>query len=178
MRTQDQALNETAKWQGHAAKNVKLHELAKRCLADADGDVQDAASRLIAIMDAKPSIYRAALDAFKEQAAYAAIRTVLRVERRNIQYQPSPAAQASDAALVETVERNWYDYPLATVRLGDATAADLIAQAKIHELQERGNAHKKRFMQSIAARVPEGSVVRSALSQEEIGEMYKGASIC
>lgn len=177
MRTQEHVAKDTANWQGHATKNVKLHDLAKRCLKDADGDLQEAAAKLIAIMESKPSIYRVVLDAFKEQAAYAAIRAVLRVERKHIQYEPTEAGRAADRALLDAVERNWYDYPLATMKLGDATSADLLAQAKIHEQQERGNGHKKRFMMALAERVGEQRV-RDCIAQEQVGEIFKGAQSC
>lgn len=180
MQTQTEVQKRTEQqMHGRIGHNVKLYELAKRCLREADGDLRAAADRLVAVMDSKPAIYRAALDKFKEQAAYDAVRVVMRAERQHIQYQPSDASKAADAALVQAVERHWYEYPLSSgLRLGDASNADLLAQAKIHEAQERGNAWKRRFMQSIADRVPEGTKVRALVTEEDLAKLYREAESC
>jgi hypothetical protein len=173
-----ESAGEGERWRRRSYANITLAALARKFLDESGSDIRAAAEKFMALMDAEPAVYRAALDRFKEQAAYDVIRLALRHTRQSIQHTTRARGNAGDA-LITAIERNWYDWPLASgMSLGAANRDDLVAQARIHELQELGNGHKKRWLLALANEMPARGCVRHSVREDVIARMYEETKSC
>lgn len=140
---------------------------------DGAADTQAAAARLTAMVRADADLYRDLMAPMEQAAIMQALRAHRGVERRAIWNRP---AQADDrvAALAQSNADSLFDMRLSTgKRLGDATRADVGAEAAYYGTRAADMTAKAGFFRRIADRLADDRTVAQAFSAADLESLRK-----
>ena len=147
-----------------------LSAMAREALDDADNDVAKASEALKARLLTRPEVLDRIITEVVSVAVSTRVGGAMRSERRAIilgsMRQIGGGGRDAVRALSAVVGRSILDFPLAGgVRLRDATREQVIEQAALYERFAADQAHKARWLNAIAADVPPGAVVGTAITE-------------
>lgn len=121
--------------------------------------------------------------ALRKQVFAWAARNLLREAMRGVRAtagvtengQPKTFDADQQEAIVNAC-RGFLDRPLMSgKRLGDATRADLLADAQRYEQYAEGNAREARFLFAVADKVKDGQSVRDVLDEDKLRKLHERA---
>jgi len=158
-----------------AKERRSLATEARAALAEADGDVVAATSKLFLRVIEDHSFIKEFLSEIVRKACYEAVAGQVRADRRQVWSTLQPTAEARSAqvmALASGTVRTLHDFPLpGGKKLGDALRGEVVAAADFFRGQASDMARKAHWLQHIAQHVPDGKTVRDVLSAERLAEL-------
>jgi hypothetical protein len=156
------------------APKASLHEAARRAL-DASHDQAGAVDRLVSAARRDKALREALLAPWEYQAAQHVIGALIRQDRRTIWSRPS-APDARVAALSNAVSLSLLDFRLPGGKpLRDASAEDVSAAAGFYAEQAADMDAKARWLNAVAAALPDGAVVGDALDVATLDKLREEA---
>ncbi|WP_312595489.1 hypothetical protein [Brevundimonas sp.] len=156
-----------------------VNDAARRALADAGGDVREAARMLEIAARSTLPLRDALTDALVAGACWDAVNGQVRKERqriwsapRAVEAAPNRQSQEQASRVVHLASGTLKMFPLpGGKRLGEATRSEIAAAAGFYERQAGDMAHKARWLQLVAQSVPEGKTAGQALTDERLAEL-------
>lgn len=161
---------------------VNVAEMARKALAECDGDWEKAARLLRSWADSNETLYRALADSLIDKACWSAIRGASHNQRRNL-FDPThgeiPLPNWNDADIRAVAKNGWYDYALpGGLKLGDAKREDVEEAIDFHMVQSRSNMVKAKWLQLLLGRLTDpAKIVRDLVKEEIIAELAGQAKI-
>lgn len=156
-----------------------LYALAKDALAQHDNDTDKAEEYLFEMLTNSPSLLRTLVRGAVRTAVSENVTKVITNQRRTV-FDSAAAAKAGRArseALARGVESMLLDMPLSDgTRLRDATRFEVLETAERYQKQADTQSHRARWLQAIAAIIPDGRRVGDVLDEKKAFELYSDAA--
>ena len=169
--------------QGAGRPKSELTELVEEAVAETESLIE-AANALLFKVKPRPDLYAELMAGHEFAAARAAVGVRVSRQRREIwsgptvAYERPSAPDARVGALVRSNVTALLDWPIpGGKRLGDANAAELREGAALYIGNGTMMINRGRWLERIAAALPEGKTVSEKFSEAELAEM-KEASKC
>lgn len=162
-------------------RTKSLYEAARECIDEANGDRAEAAKTLRHRIDVDGDLRREMIEPMLDKACWNQIRAVAHKERRPYWSESAASVNEDKAAGVRSVAvqhaRQWLDYPLSCgKRLADATNADVIAEAEMHDMNARTNAIRAAFYRKIATAMQDAEKVSDVLTNNQLDQFASEVS--
>lgn len=148
-----------------------LTSMAREALADLDGNVEKATSRVLYRLRGDPKLLKLVVEAAIEELVALRVNEIVRHQRQSILHQHT---RDRVVALAEGMLPCLLDLPLAGgLKLRDATRNDLIDQIHRYETQAGDMMHKARWLGLVLQSVPEGKRVGQILEEKRVKELFE-----
>jgi len=145
-----------------------LVAMARNALQDYDGDVEKTTNHILKTIRKNKDLLAIIVNEAVEIAVSYQVALAHRGERRVIMRTLNHLEALSGA-----VESMLLDFPLAGgIKLRDATRDDVERQAAIYRSQIGDMAHKQRWLEAIAERLPEDSTVGDVFSETDVASLW------
>lgn len=166
-------------------KLTTAHTKAAEALEAAHGDRVEAAKLFRQWLDEDAQLFHELMTPLVDSAIWDAIGRVAAVWRQSLKQavQPLPSETAPQnntsglEAMAQTRVRQFLDHWILPNRklLGDATAEDLRHAMSVHLKMEIGNQISRRFLAHVLEGMGNAAIVRNALDDTRLTEMYDQA---
>ena len=162
-----------------------LPELVRAALDDFDNDRQMAVEHLSRQLRNNEALLSSVLDAIVTDALQNKTRQAIHAQRvaairsiNNPSQPPSPSSgRDSVITLAGAIRASLFDFilPASGKRLGDAEREDISKAADFYRTASSTSGHRARWLESIAAILPEGKKASEVLPLEQITQFWKDA---
>jgi hypothetical protein len=162
-----------------AGETSRVQEAVQEVLTAAENDVVKATALLQARVMEDRDLYREIMDPLVRTACYDLLRRLQKSERRIIwqsDFSKPEDHRSRVIALAGGTLSSLLNFPLPSgLRLGDATRQDVLSAAAFYAKQANDMAVKSCWLELVAKRVKEGTIVRDVLDDRALIALKKKA---